>query len=278
MAGLDYVVVGHITRDLVKEGFKPGGTATYAALTAKRLGRKVGVVTSASSALQIDKLLAGVALVRRDSAVDTTFENVYYPEGRVQFVRAVAEPIEPADAPQEWLDARILHLGPVAGEVDFSFLEKARSNIVGVTPQGWLRDWDETGKVRYRRPQLPTELMARISAMVISEEDIAEDPDFIPDCLDRVAVLVVTQGSRGARVRAAGQWRHFPAFQAEAVDPTGAGDVFAAAYLISLDELGDPFAAAKFANCAASFVVEKRGVQGIPTRTQIRQRMTREGR
>ena len=43
-----YVVVGHITRDLLSTGdSRMGGTATYAAVTAARLGYRVGVLTSA---------------------------------------------------------------------------------------------------------------------------------------------------------------------------------------------------------------------------------------
>jgi len=44
----DYVVVGHVTRDLdAQGGWRAGGTATYAALTAARLGVRVGVLTAA---------------------------------------------------------------------------------------------------------------------------------------------------------------------------------------------------------------------------------------
>jgi sugar/nucleoside kinase (ribokinase family) len=53
------------------------------------------------------------------------------------------------------------------------------------------------------------------------------------------------------------------------MDPTGAGDVFSAAFLIRLAETGDPCEAARFANVAASFSIEAPGVSGIPTRRQV---------
>ena len=53
------------------------------------------------------------------------------------------------------------------------------------------------------------------------------------------------------------------------VDPTGAGDVFAAAYLIRYHETGDPYEAAQFANLVASFSVEAPGTEGIPTRDEV---------
>jgi sugar/nucleoside kinase (ribokinase family) len=56
---------------------------------------------------------------------------------------------------------------------------------------------------------------------------------------------------------------------ANEVDPTGAGDVFATAFVIRLQETGDPLQAARFANITASFSVEHPGVTGVPTRAQV---------
>jgi sugar/nucleoside kinase (ribokinase family) len=53
------------------------------------------------------------------------------------------------------------------------------------------------------------------------------------------------------------------------VDPTGAGDVFAPAFMIRLIETGDPCEAAQFANVVASFSIEGPGVTGIPMRKQV---------
>ena len=38
----DYLVIGHITKDLLNRGFTVGGAVTYSGLTARNLGRKVG--------------------------------------------------------------------------------------------------------------------------------------------------------------------------------------------------------------------------------------------
>ena len=165
----------------------------------------------------------------------------------------------------------------MADEVDYAILDKARGKIVGVTPQGWLRQWEQDGRIRYRRWQLPPELLTRVSALVISEEDVADDPAFIEGCLDKVGALVLTRGDHGARVYARGEWRDAPAYPVNVADPTGAGDVFAAAYFIALEEQRDPFAAAKFANSAASFAIEKPGLEGIPSRAEIIRRINNEG-
>jgi sugar/nucleoside kinase (ribokinase family) len=48
------------------------------------------------------------------------------------------------------------------------------------------------------------------------------------------------------------------------VDPTGAGDVFAATFLIHYDRLADAWEAAEAATCAASLSVEGEGWSAVP--------------
>ena len=69
-----------------------------------------------------------------------------------------------------------------------------------------------------------------------------------------------------------------PAFPVREVDPVGAGDVFAAAYLVAYHESRDPVYAATWASCAASFAVEAPGVAGIPTREHGSRRGWSRGR
>jgi sugar/nucleoside kinase (ribokinase family) len=66
-----------------------------------------------------------------------------------------------------------------------------------------------------------------------------------------------------------------PAYPAGEVDATGAGDVFAAAYLVRLHETDDPLSAGLFASCAASISIEAPGLEGIPTRLQVEERLKR---
>ena len=60
-----------------------------------------------------------------------------------------------------------------------------------------------------------------------------------------------------------------PPRKANEVDPTGAGDIFATAFLLRLQETGDPVQSARFANITASFGVEHLGVAGIPSREKV---------
>jgi sugar/nucleoside kinase (ribokinase family) len=47
------------------------------------------------------------------------------------------------------------------------------------------------------------------------------------------------------------------------VDPTGAGDVFAAAFFVRLTQTGDPWKAARFANRLATASITLEGVGGL---------------
>jgi sugar/nucleoside kinase (ribokinase family) len=49
------------------------------------------------------------------------------------------------------------------------------------------------------------------------------------------------------------------------VDPTGAGDIFAAVYFALCQATGDPFAAAEPAVALASASVERQNLASIPT-------------
>jgi sugar/nucleoside kinase (ribokinase family) len=68
-----------------------------------------------------------------------------------------------------------------------------------------------------------------------------------------------------------------PARPTEQVDPTGAGDVFATAFLIRMFETGDPVVAVRFANIVASMSVEGIGMTRIPYRAEVDAWLQREG-
>lgn len=270
----DYVVIGHITRDVTPGGFTTGGTVTYAGLTARNLGCRVGIVTSHGPELETGDLLEGIELHVIPSEQTTTFENIYRGHRRQQYVRAVAAPIGPEAVPEVWRRAPIVHLAPLTDELPPEIIDVFDERaLVGVTPQGWMRRWDERGRV-FPKPWAHAErILARADVLVFSEEDVLHIEDAIAMFASMARIMVVTHGANGATLYLDGQPYHYPAFEANEVDPTGAGDVFAAAFLIHLQRTGDPHAATHFANCVASFAVEAPGIWGIPTTDQVEERL-----
>lgn len=269
MEPVDYLVVGHVVRDLTPGGWRVGGTATYASITASRLGLRVGVVTRAAPDIAPRSEGGAIQVVQLPSVVTTTFENIYSGGHRRQYVRSVAVPIRASDIPAEWRSAPVVHLGPVAQELSPAPADLFPGALLGVTPQGWMRRWDSDGRVSPCRWRDAARVLPMADVTVLSEEDVAGDAHLIEQYAALARMLVVTCGSAGSTVFYQGRRVHVPARPAREVDPTGAGDVFAAAVLTALFQGSDPLGAAEFANCVASFSVEAEGVDGIPTREQL---------
>jgi len=265
----DFLVIGHAAKDLVGDGYRLGGTAAYAALTARNLGMSVGVVTSAGSDLELGSLLSGIELLCLPSPQTTTFANVYEAEGRQQYVEAVAERIKEDDIPPEWTTTPVVLLGPIAGEFDEEMIDLFPTSLVGLTPQGWLRRWDERGRVFPGEWERASEFLPGVDALLVSEEDMQGPAARLRELLGLPRMSVVTEGQEGATLHYQGETNHCAPRPTEAVDPTGAGDVFAAAFLIRLHETEDPYEAARFANVAASLSVEGEGIESIPTRAEV---------
>jgi sugar/nucleoside kinase (ribokinase family) len=265
---LDYLAIGHVTRDLVDGGFTIGGTVSYAARTARALGCRVGVVTSASPELDLSQLRSGIQVARIPAAATTTFENIYTAEGRRQVVHSVAETLVPGMVPTNWRTT-LVHLGPVVRECDPTLINAFDDAFVAITPQGWMRRRDRAGRVSRCPWKEAEELLARADAVVLSKEDVEGDETLVTRYAAQTRVLVVTQGALGCTVYTAGQSRHSPAPAVNEVDPTGAGDIFAAAFFLWLQRSGDPWAAARFANCVAAQSVTRVGLASIPTPEEV---------
>jgi len=203
--------------------------------------------------------------------VTTTFENRYRGGKRQQYLHAVAPAIGVDALPVKWRACPVVLLGPVAQEVDPLLARAFPKSLVGVSPQGWMRWWDRQGCVSPAGWD-GQGLEGAVEVVVLGEEDPPSGR--VPrDWLEWAPLLVVTEGTEGARMRWRGTWYKIPPYPAREVDPTGAGDVFAAAYLVRYHETRDPFSAALFASCVASFSVESLGLEGIPTRAQVEQRL-----
>lgn len=267
---VDYMIIGNITQDLQPDGgYTIGGTVTYSARTALAMDCRVSVVTSAAPSLDLDEVLSGIDVERIPSEQTMTFENVYTPAGREQFLHALASPLDLDAVPQRWREPDVVHLAPLAGECDPALADAFPGALVGVTPQGWMRAWDDDGRVHYSAWHGAAELLPRADAAVLSIKDVANDEGMIEHFARLVPVLVVTLGPEGCRVYAEGDVRRVPVTPVPEADPTGAGDIFAAAYFVRLHQGDDPWLAAHLANCVASVSVKRAGWAGTPTRDEI---------
>jgi sugar/nucleoside kinase (ribokinase family) len=228
----------------------------------------VGVLTSAADDLDLGGELDGIQVACLSSRETTTFRNIYTQRGRQQLLLGTARRLTPSSVPTGWTSS-LVHIGPVAGECAPELIDSFGDAFIAVTPQGWVRRWDESGRVAWSPWQHPEPVLARADAVVMSLEDAGNDWGAIEHYVSLVRLLVATEGARGCTVFCGGTARHIPACKVEQVDPTGAGDVFSAAFFLMVDRLADPLAAARFATCLAARSVTRTGLAGIPTSDEI---------
>ncbi|HJR82240.1 MAG TPA: PfkB family carbohydrate kinase [Anaerolineales bacterium] len=265
---VDYLVIGHVAHDLTPDGWRLGGTAAYSALTAQALGLRVGIVTALGPETSLAQL-GDIPVVALESPNSTIFENIYTKQGRVQYLRAQATRLDFGYVPEVWRQAPIIHLGPIANEMDASLPEGFSPTLLGLTPQGWMRQWDAECRVSRGERHDADIALSRAGAVVISREDVNGDDELIEHMAQHTKVLVVTESAAGAVLYWNGDRRRFRAPKVTEVDATGAGDVFAAAFFYRLLNTHDPWEATRFATMLASCSVTRPGLEGIATDGEV---------
>jgi len=274
MKSPDFLVLGHVTRDLMDGVGVPGGAAFYASLVAARLGRGVALVTRGAPEETLAVLAGVVEVVDLPSGVTTVFENIYHDGKRRQRIHSVAGSMGGEDVPASWRRCPVQMIAPVYREVEISLPLYYAESLVGICPQGWMRKRSADGRVS-RIEWDGGDVLSHAHVMVLSEQDLPKKE--IPKTWDAwPGILIITQAEKGAVARWGGQWHRVPAHPAQEVNPTGAGDVFASAFLVRYSETKDPAESALFASAAASIKVEHQGIGGIPTREQVQERRAKK--
>ena len=265
---VDYLAIGHVAHDITPEGYRLGGTAAYSALTAQALGLRVGILTSHGPETSLEDL-GDIPVHSLPSSQSTTFENIYTKNGRIQYLRAQATRLDLSYIPEVWRSASIIHLGPIADEVDAILPDGLSPSLLGLTPQGWMRQWDSEGRVSRREWPNADAALARADAVVISREDVNGDDELIEHMAHEARLLVVTESAAGSVLYWNGDRRRFRAPVVTEVDATGAGDVFAAAFFYRLLNTRDPWEATRFATMLASCSVTRPGLEGIASKGEV---------
>jgi sugar/nucleoside kinase (ribokinase family) len=265
----EYLIIGHITRDLIEGGSRPGGTAIYSGILAQRMGLQVGLITSYQEDLFPEEL-GGFEIINHPTQNRTTFKNIYTSTGRDQYLMEKAEDLDFSLVPKVWQGAKIIHLGPVAQEVLIKDGFPVSDAAVAYSLQGWLRNWDQEGKVYSTQlPDLDWKVEGKTAAF-LSIEDLGNDRAPIEQLRNIFPLLVLTKDKDGAEIYQEGEIITIPARQVEELDPTGAGDIFAAAFMIywvlrgkSIQESGE------LAARLAALSITRPGLEGIPSVEQI---------
>ena len=278
MTPVDFVAIGHVTLDQTPRGTRPGGAAYYTAMTAHRLGLRVGLLTSFGPDFPREAVPADIEVVNVPAERTTMFHIGQTRPGPGGWTRELAVLARAADLeadalPEAWRDATLGALAPVTGEVDPGFAAAFPETSLVALPQGWMR---QRGKRGILAPQ-PWEdadlVLPRVQALVVSHEDVEPFEKDAVEWFQQVPVGAVTRGSDGAILFVNGDRYGVEPDVAVEKDATGAGDVFAAALLVSYNRDGNAWDAAAVAACCAAASVEADGAAGIPDRERLEARL-----
>ena len=290
--------VGNVAKDIVPDdprGWRLGGGVSFAALTSARLGLRsaaiIGVDRVTRHARELDLLRdAGVAIQLVEVSQSPSFDNAEGPAGRRQVCLAPGVPLPVVPIPTSWAAAPVWLVVPVAAETGPAWAAAVPPTArLALAWQGLLRILvaeTPTG----RTAPIETPLVRRADFISVSRHDLLPGTrlDDLTALLRADTELLVTEGIAGgllARATEDGPPRtaRYRALPARQVDPTGAGDVFMAAYVAaSIVNQATPEqdwpveTVVRWAAATSAMAVEGLGLEGIPTRPELLAWLERE--
>ena len=259
-------VVGNLSRDHV-DGGPPriGGAPFHAARALRALGSRAVVVAKCAQSDRLELLppliRLGVPVLWRAGSSTAGFSFRYEGDRRVMSVDALGDPWAPADV-RGLGRAPWVHVGALAhSDFPAETLEQlARDRRLLLDGQGLVRP-PRTGPLELD-PAYDPAVLQHVSVLKLAEEEarvLVGEPD--EESLRSLGVpeVIVTLGSRGSLVLANGRLERVAAEPlAGDIDPTGAGDAFAVAYLVSRQSGHAPVAAARQATALVSGLLRRR--------------------
>ena len=270
------LVAGGLTIDEVilrgERRTQPGGAALYTPIAAAKMGLKTGVVSKVGydySKEYLNKLSAvGIdpssIKILRDVPTTRFLLNYTGDERRLSLLGR-CKPIEPKDL--QSMRAEAIHIAPVFHEVPVEMVLELseRCSFLSLDPQGYVRQVTQNGVVEpkvwfdarvlfhIRVFKSSIEELRWITGLRNPWKGIKKIRESGPE------VVVATWGRRGALMLAYENRYNIPAFPAQPVDPTGAGDAFIGGFLSQYLRCQDALWSASVGASLASFLIETKG-------------------
>lgn len=277
-AHTDRLVVGHTTHDRYGDPFRAGGCAYYGARVFEALNRPAHLLTAVGEDFECDDVLEELDRTVCRGGQTTLFTNIYPDDGpRLQLLEALGPELTPEMAPTEALEADWLHLAPVLGEIDLStWMHATDPTFLSIGVQGWIkgpgplaaeegieRAPDGARIVVQQSWDVDVSELEGIEVACLSDEDLRDQGDLFERLVEAIPVVARTHADQGATVYVEGTPHRVGTYPTDVVDPTGAGDTFAAGFLARLADGASPVEAARFGSACASIVIEGRAADAL---------------
>ncbi len=211
------------------------------------------------------------------------FELIYDDKGnRELHILGIAGKITQCEIPDEYLNVRYILLGPILNEIDLDLIEYLANSTnakIFLDPQGLTRVI-KRGKIEHVCNRDHMRKIAKMVHYIKPNEIESWTITGIKDPFDSVKELVswgaevgiVTLAERGSVVYNGEHFYKIPAYKTTAIDPTGAGDVYAGAFIAKMLEGRDILTACLYASAVASIKVEYCGPEFPVTKKEVERR------
>lgn len=272
------LLVGHFTKDIIDvEGRvynSLGGPPLYAGLLLSRSRYKPVVLTRVGTDYpeEMLSLLRGRGVEFHDNPVTqkpTTCFLLKVVGGDFKpYLRSRCSDITTGSGPSPDPDAVILN--PVAREVDLSLAMECRrdSEVVYVDPQGFLREWDDTGSIRLARSEVFLGVLRLSNAvkMDVEEARVATGADELEEAVKRVMRMgveyfILTRGPT-TRLYTPGHAYEYAGRSLKFADAVGLGDLLGGGFVAGLLE-GDPVWGLALGISAATIRPGEKGINKV---------------
>jgi len=297
--GVDVLCIGDLDMDLLvavserpgsdekvsgrRLGLMPGGMAANTAVALARLGRSVRLLAAIGDDAEGATALASVAAdgvdvshVARRTGTDTFMCIVLLaPSGEKTLIRLETEAFMPRLSdltPASLAGVRHVHLSYGSPELTACALAQARR--LGLSTSLDLEVPDLK-----RAPERLADFLQLVDVLFLNRagwEAVSDILGHAPEPgTEGSGTIVVTLGADGSRQVSTDGVEQAPGMPVEAVDTTGAGDCFAAAYLARLLEGAPVRERLRFANAAAALSTQTFGAHaGMPLRAAVEARLS----
>jgi sugar/nucleoside kinase (ribokinase family) len=272
------VMIGPVTWDEIDGERLPGGPLSFAARAAEAFGARLQFVVLAGPDADLSALSEHEVVVVEGTTTLKMDHHVVDGERSIRVPITPERVIEAADVPEAWFGCSDLVLAPLMPlEMNAAAIAEAvAAERLWVLAQGFQRVHAADGTISFldRPAAVLDELSGPATSVFLSTDETEPWSEGDVEALaSRCARVIVTQGSSGAVVLSPRGGSEIAPAPAAVVDTTGAGDVFATAFLLAFDHDADEAAAGRLAAGFAAASIELAGPQPLPSRAEIEARL-----